>query len=106
MVLAPGPEREVQSVRRFFQMYTEMWLGYSALARLLNTERLTGLRGLPWTEIRVRVVMTNENYRGNLVYNRRCRRIRSRRHANCHEAWQVGGSTHRPSHRAVCNCRV
>lgn len=69
-MLAPGPDGEVATVRRIYQLYIEGKLGYRALARRLDAEGATALDGAPWTEARVKAVLINEMYCGVLLYNR------------------------------------
>lgn len=70
VILVPGPDDEVQLVRRMYQLFVERHCNESEIAKLLNHEgRRTDL-GRPWTRGTVHQVLTNEKYIGNNLFNR------------------------------------
>lgn len=87
VVLAPGPLREVEMVRRIYRLYIEDKLGYRALARRLTSEGLTAGENVAWSETRVKAVLTNEKYCGVLLYNRSTARLGQPRRRNDPALW-------------------
>lgn len=96
VVLAPGPDGEVATVRRIYQLYIEDKLGYRALARRLDTEGATALDGALWTEARVKAVLSNEKYCGVLLYNRTTGRLGEARQPNDRALWLRHEDAHEP----------
>jgi DNA invertase Pin-like site-specific DNA recombinase len=96
VVLAPGPDMEVQTVRRIFHLYTKQKLSYRAIARTLNDAGVAAVSGGDWSETRVRAVLTNEKYCGNLLYNRTTARLGSKRRANDSTLWVRSEAAHAP----------
>lgn len=86
VVLMPGPEDEVQTVRRMY----ELFLGGQTeqqIAETLNGEyRRTDLLR-PWTRGTVHQVLTNEKYIGNNVYNRTSFKLKRKRVSNPRDMW-------------------
>ncbi len=70
VILVPGPEDEILTVRRIYCLFVEHGLSESQLADLLNREGVTTDLGRPWTRATVHQVLTNEKYIGNNVFNR------------------------------------
>ena len=70
-ILIPGPQNEVDTVRRVYALFLDKRMGATAIARLLNREQVPATNGARWTYPRVRCVLTNERYVGRLVYNRK-----------------------------------
>jgi DNA invertase Pin-like site-specific DNA recombinase len=87
VVLTPGPDAEVRTVRRIFRLYTEQKLSYRAIARTLNDAGVVAVSGGDWSETQVKAVLTNEKYCGNLLYNRTTARLGSKRRANDSSLW-------------------
>ncbi|WP_343311927.1 recombinase family protein [Ancylobacter crimeensis] len=70
VVLVPGPEEEVRTVRRMYRLFVDAHLNEKQIAMVLNDEsKLTDL-GRPWTRGTVHQVLTNEKYVGHNVFNR------------------------------------
>lgn len=96
VVLAPGPDAELLLVRRIFRLYTEYKLTYRAVARVLNDGDAGAHGARRWSDARVKAVLTNEKYCGNLVYNRTSARLGSKRKVNDHGQWLRGEGAHAP----------
>ena len=94
VVLTPGPDAEVRTVRLIFQLYIEQKLNYRAVARFLNDGGIRALGGQCWSEARVKAVLSNEKYCGNLLYNRTSARLGARRRRNDPDHWMRSESTH------------
>lgn len=94
VVLVPGPEAEVAVVRRIYQLYCAQGLTCRELARHLNAEGIDAGAGKPWTDSRVRAVLGNEKYCGNLLYNRISERLGGRRRRNPPAEWLRCSAAH------------
>lgn len=102
VVLAPGPTAEIDVVRRIYRLFIEDKLGYRALARRLAFDGCAAAGGAPWTEARVKAVLTNEKYCGVLLYNRTTARLGRPRRANDAAMWL----RHDGAHEAVVSRAV
>jgi DNA invertase Pin-like site-specific DNA recombinase len=88
-VLVKGPAKEVALVREIHRRFTEDGLTIAAIARRLNAEGATAENGAPWTFPRVRQVLTNPKYMGDVVSFRRETPLGGRRRWRPREAWIV-----------------
>ena len=86
VILVPGPEQEVETVRRMYHLFVD---GQSEreIADTLNKEGLCTDRGRPWTRGTVHQVLTNEKYVGDNVYNRISFKLKKRRVRNPPAMW-------------------
>jgi DNA invertase Pin-like site-specific DNA recombinase len=86
VILVPGPEQEVETVRRMYHLFVE---GQSEreIAETLNKEGLRSDRRRPWTRGTVHQVLTNEKYVGDNVYNRTSFKLKKRRVRNPPKMW-------------------
>jgi DNA invertase Pin-like site-specific DNA recombinase len=73
--LRPGSEEEVAVVRWILQQFVVERTTYVDIARQLNRMNVANHHGRPWTDIVIEAILKNENYVGNLVYNRTSRRL-------------------------------
>ena len=74
--LGPGDQAELAIIDRIFDLYTREGSTIRAIARLLNADGVPCCGGV-WTDFRVAGVLANAQYRGLLLYNRRCSRLQS-----------------------------
>jgi DNA invertase Pin-like site-specific DNA recombinase len=87
VILVPGPESEVETVRRMYRMFVEEGRSERDIAALLNNEgELTDL-SRPWTRGTVHQVLTNEKYIGHNVYNRISFKLKKKRVVNPPDMW-------------------
>ena len=87
VVLVPGPDQEIETVRRMYRLFVEDGQSEQAIAAALNDEgRVTDLKR-PWTRGTVHQVLTNEKYVGNNVYNRTSFKLKKKRVANPPDMW-------------------
>ena len=85
LVLGPDAERAV--VGWIFHAFATDRLSFTEIARRLNRNRVfCGDEG-HWTDGKVRTILGNENYVGNLVYNRTSRRLGQKLTANPPDQW-------------------
>ncbi len=87
VVLAPGPEREVETVQRMYRMFTLGGQPEREIAEVLNGEGCLTDLGRPWTRGTVHQVLTNEKYVGNNVFNRTSFKLKVRRVRNPSADW-------------------
>lgn len=84
--LRPGHSDEVAIVRWMFSRFLEV-KSETAIADELNRNAILTSAGRRWTRYSVTRVLKNENYIGNLVYNRRSKKLKSRPVPNPPELW-------------------
>jgi DNA invertase Pin-like site-specific DNA recombinase len=96
VVLAPGPEAEVEIVRRMYRMFTLKEQSEREIAAELNAEGLLTDLGRPWTRGTVHQVLTNEKYIGNNVFNRTSFKLKVQRVRNPPEEWIRADSVFEP----------
>lgn len=70
VILVPGPNEEILTVRRIYQLFVKQGLMERQLADILNREGIKTDLGRAWTRATVHQVLTNEKYVGNNVFNR------------------------------------
>ena len=87
VILTPGPENEVQTVRRIYDLFTSDRLTETQIADLLNTEGIRNEVGKMWTRGTIHEILTNEKYIGNNLYNRTSTKLQSPRTNNPIETW-------------------
>ena len=87
VILVPGPSREVEVVRRMYQMFVDEGRSERAIAAVLNDQGVLTDFGRLWTRASVHQVLTNEKYIGNNVYNKVSFKLKQRRVVNPREMW-------------------
>jgi DNA invertase Pin-like site-specific DNA recombinase len=86
VVLVPGPDAEVTTVRRIYDLFLD---GRSEreIAGLLNDEGCLTDLDRAWTRGTVHQVLTNEKYVGHNVYNRTSFKLKAQRVVNPPDMW-------------------
>jgi DNA invertase Pin-like site-specific DNA recombinase len=87
VVLTPGPEEEVATVRRVYELFTVQHRTETQIAAVLNNEGVSRVAGRAWTQGAIRELLTNEKYIGNNLYNRTSTKLQQPRVKNRREAW-------------------
>jgi DNA invertase Pin-like site-specific DNA recombinase len=87
VILMPGPAEEVQIVNDMFKWLIRDDLYLSEIAARLNSMGVQTHSGLPWSYRTVSVLMINEKYIGNNIYNRRSHKLKKLRVQNPPEMW-------------------
>ncbi|BCG96885.1 recombinase family protein [Mesorhizobium sp. 131-2-1] len=87
IVLAPGPPDEIATVRWIFNHFVKTRKTELTIARLLNKRGVLTDLGRPWKRESLHSVLTNENYIGNSVWNKRSARLKSNEVSNPPEQW-------------------
>jgi DNA invertase Pin-like site-specific DNA recombinase len=87
VILTPGPEIEVATVRRIYRLFTEDHSSETQIASTLNNEGISAEAGKQWTRGIVHELLTNEKYIGNNIYNRTSTKLQRPRVLNNREQW-------------------
>jgi DNA invertase Pin-like site-specific DNA recombinase len=87
VVLAPGPQEEINLVNQMFRWFINDGLVESHIAGRLNGMRLKTDLARDWTRATVHQVLTNEKYVGANVYNRISFKLKKLRVHNPPEMW-------------------
>ena len=75
VILVPGPEDEVETVRRVYDLFVNKGVNMSKIARTLNAEGVTNADGRQWQGEAIHTLLTSEKYIGNSVYNRTSKKL-------------------------------
>ena len=87
VVLALGPQDEVDQVRRIYSAFVNDGLSEQEIAICLNEEGILTDLGRQWSRSSVHQILTNEKYIGNNVFNRVSFKLKQRRVVNSRENW-------------------
>jgi len=87
VILVPGPDKEVETVRWMYRQFIEGGQAENAIAVKLNEREITTDVGRPWTRGTVHQVLTNEKYIGNNVFNRRSFKLKKKHVVNEPDMW-------------------
>jgi DNA invertase Pin-like site-specific DNA recombinase len=87
VVLIPGPADEVDIVRWIFTSFVKQRKHQREIARLLNARGVSNVRGGPWQWHHVRHILKNENYIGNIVWNRQSAKLKGKIVNNSSDKW-------------------
>jgi DNA invertase Pin-like site-specific DNA recombinase len=87
VILVPGPEDEVATVRWVYEQFTRHGKREADIAAELNARGLLTDLGRPWTRGTVREVLSNEKYVGHNVYNRTSFKLKKKHVSNPPEMW-------------------
>ena len=87
VILVPGPEKEVETVRWMYRQFIEGGRLEGEIAALLNEKGIKTDLDRPWTRGTVHQVLTNEKYVGNNVYNRHSYKLKDKHRNNPPEEW-------------------
>jgi DNA invertase Pin-like site-specific DNA recombinase len=87
VVLVPGPAPEIENVRRMYRLFVDEDRSEREIAAILNDEGVVTDLGRPWTRGTVHLVLTNEKYVGNNLYNRISFKLKKKRVANPPDMW-------------------
>ena len=70
-ILVPGDPREVETVKRIFDLATNKGLGHIQICNILNQEKIPGPgRSKQWSRSSVHHILNNETYIGRLIWNK------------------------------------
>lgn len=70
VILVPGPEHEVEVIRRIFDLFVNKHMFKRSIAKLLNAEHVPFSDGRRWNEYHIGFILSNERYVGTLVFGK------------------------------------
>jgi DNA invertase Pin-like site-specific DNA recombinase len=85
--VCPGSKEQVAIVRWIFHQFVIEQKTEVGIARELNSAGIASHHERPWTYGMVHYILRNENYVGNIVYNRTSRRLGQRQVNNPIDRW-------------------
>ncbi|MBV8701047.1 MAG: recombinase family protein [Bradyrhizobium sp.] len=85
--LALGSQEEAAVIRWIFHQFVVEEKADAAIARELNQSKVANQHGRPWTDGMIHNILRNENYVGNIVYNRTSRRLGQKLVNNPLDGW-------------------
>jgi hypothetical protein len=89
VILQPGPEGQIQTVRDIFRLFVVERLTMQSIAEALNGQRRFNVRGNPWKGGGIAGILRNEKYMGTATYNRTIARLTDARIAVPRRQWTV-----------------
>jgi len=87
VILQPGPSHELKLVRNVFSKFVLERKSDALIARELNKKGAVNYYGRQWTAFSIRSILTNENFVGNMVYNRKTYRLGQTAKGNSPNLW-------------------
>ncbi len=87
VILVPGPDIEIETVRRIYRWFVLEHRSEREIATALNGEGFVTDLGKSWTRSVVRQILSNEKYIGNNVYNRVSFKLKKQRVVNAPDMW-------------------
>jgi DNA invertase Pin-like site-specific DNA recombinase len=87
VILARGPRRETDLVLRIFRLCADHRLGFVAIAKRLNRDKIRPPGGGIWLASQIRSVLGSERYIGTNVYGQTRGLLGSRRRPTPKETW-------------------
>lgn len=87
VVLVWGPDEEVATVRRVYELYLDQGFSQARIARVLNSEHIPNEHNRPWTQNMVNCLLTNVKYCGALAYARYTAKLSGPRIRNPPDRW-------------------
>jgi DNA invertase Pin-like site-specific DNA recombinase len=90
VILVPGPDDEVATVRRIYLMFVRDQRSEREIAAILNAEGIKTDIGTAWSRSVVRQILSSEKYVGNNVYNRVSFKLKQKRVVNAPDMWIRG----------------
>lgn len=87
VLLVPGPDEEISTVLRIYQLFLEEGKPERVIASELNQQGSMTDLGRPWSRGTVHQVLTNEKYIGNNVYNRTSFKLKIEHRRNAPPDW-------------------
>lgn len=87
VILTRGPDSELRVVRFVFAAFTDHKLSPTLIARILGRTQQGGVASFQWTAAKVRYMLSNGAYAGNLTYGRMSSRLGRARTINPDEHW-------------------
>jgi hypothetical protein len=96
VILTPGPDVEVATVRRIYHLFTIENHTEAQIATTLNNEGVPAEAGHVWTRGIIHELLTNEKYIGNNLYNRTSTKLQRPRVINNPAEWVRCNNAYQP----------
>ena len=96
VVLTPGPEKEVATVRRIYHLFATELRTEAQIAAMLNSDGIPAEEGRAWTRSTIHELLTNEKYIGNNLYNRTSTKLQRPRVVNKPTEWVRCNNAYQP----------
>jgi DNA invertase Pin-like site-specific DNA recombinase len=87
VALVLGPSKELRIVRWIFSTFVNDGKSEGQIAKILNEKGVSSGVPTPWTPARVRWLLRNENYIGNILWNRTSVKLGKKKVHNPPEMW-------------------
>lgn len=87
VVLVPGTKKEIQIIKRIFNMFIFEYYNEYMISSKLNEEGIKYTNNSIWSSSKVHKILINERYLGNYIYNRTSTKLKSKRIKNPEEEW-------------------
>lgn len=87
MILVPGPQTEINIVRRIFRSFVNEKKSRTQIAAELNAEKIRNSRGSHWTMLTIHNTLKNERYIGHSIYGRKSIKLGQKSVVNPPEMW-------------------
>jgi DNA invertase Pin-like site-specific DNA recombinase len=87
VILVPGPDHEVETVKRIFHAYVNDRKTANEIAAELVVKGISYRKNRAWDKRAVRKVLTSEKYAGHIVFNRASRKLNSKQVSNEPHLW-------------------
>ena len=96
IVLVPGTKKEIELIKKIFNMFIFDGLNEYLIASLLNQEGYRFSDKTEWTRGRIHSVLINSRYTGRYIYNRTSQKLKTKRIKNPEEDWVEYNSFFKP----------
>ena len=87
VILVPGPDEEVETVRRIYDMFVNECRSEREITTILQQSGTRAYLGKPWDRWAVQRVLRNPKYIGIAVYNRMSTKLKTRAVHNSADMW-------------------
>ena len=84
-----GPAEEVEAVRLMFRLFVDEGLSAGQIATRLNQQAIASPAGTAWSAERVRAILANPKYLGDLVTHRRTTPLGGKRTSTASAQWVI-----------------
>lgn len=87
VILVPGPDDEVRTVLRIYDLFVHQGCQESEIATILNAEGILSDFGRPWSRGAIHQILINEKYVGNNVWGRTSFKLKQVHVNNPEDEW-------------------
>lgn len=87
IIIVPGSNEEIEIVRWIFEMYASNKLKESEIVKSLNNRNIKSASNTNWTIRSLRYLLSNEQYIGNIIFNKSSYKLQTKRVINAPNMW-------------------